>query len=108
MMPEDMSVFFDDGDFAVPVTRQRTAVADLALSGIPGVVDQEAMQGRVMTAQYELRFARADVAEGDTLVFAEDVMAGAAVVIRAGNYFVLRLDIDNDGSEMCAYLSDTA
>jgi hypothetical protein len=92
-MTEDLSVFFDAVDFAVPVIRQRTSAADLAFNGIVGTADEEALQGNVMAAQRQVHFASADVVEGDTLVI-------AAVPAR-----VLRVDRINDGAEMCAYLS---
>lgn len=103
-MIEDLSVFFDAEDFVVPAVRQRVAVADLPVAVIAGMADQEALQGHVMAAQFEARFAAADVLQGDSLVFASDVTAGCTVVIPAGEYRVLRVDRDNDGAEMCAWL----
>ena len=92
-MVEDLSVFFDLDGGAVPVIRQRPAVADLPFNGIVSVSDREEAQSHYMADQIELRFARADIDEGDTLV------------IDGVPYRVLRTDHENDGNEMCAYLS---
>ena len=92
-MTEDLSVFFDAADFGVTVIRQRPAALPLAFNAIVGIADQETMQGHVVAAQQEARFASADVVQGDTLV------------VSGTPFRVLRVDRANDGAEMLAYLS---
>lgn len=95
-LAEDMSVFFDVDGFALPVTRQRPAAADLAFAGILGTFDEDALQGHVLAAHTQLCFAAADVAEGDTLLIA------------AAAYTVLRVERIVDGAEMLAWLAPAA
>ena len=94
-MDEDLSVFFDTDDFAVAVIRQRPEVPDLAFNGIVGRADQQALDSHAMARKHELRFPAADVIERDTLV------------IGGTSYRVLAdPELENDGAEMCAYLTD--
>lgn len=94
-MLEDLSVFFDADDFAVPVIRQRSDAEDIGFDGILGSADVEAMQGNAMAAKHELLFASNDVVEGDTLLIGGTPYRVLADPVRG-----------NDGAEMRAYLTD--
>jgi hypothetical protein len=93
-MAEDVDVFFDEDDFAVPVVRQRAGLPDSQpFSGIFGESVDEALEGYAVAVRRELRFARTDVREGDVLV-----VGGIA-------WRVMRVGPVNDGTEMLAFLA---
>jgi hypothetical protein len=54
--PDDLAVFYDLDEFALSATRARSGVASVTFAAIPGVVDNEALEGHVMAARRRLAF----------------------------------------------------
>ena len=93
-MLDDIEVFFDPDDFARTVVRQRGAADDIEFLCIVGTADVEALDGNAIAVERKVQFPVNDVLEGDVLVI--DLVP----------FRVLRVDLENDGAEMCAYLTD--
>jgi len=65
----DLANVFFSTDFAAPFTRQRPGADGVTVMVILGAVDQEALDGRVMSAVRTARFAGGqDVQSGDSLI----------------------------------------
>lgn len=82
-LADDLSSVFFSADFATPFTRQRPAASDVTVMAIIGAVDQEALEGRTMSAVRTAHFAAGqDVCAGDKLLAQQaagaDVPAGTA------------------------------
>ena len=68
-LEEDMTTVFYGPDFANTFTRQRPAAADVDVTVIFGVVDEEALDGRSMAATRKVQMpATQDVRADDVLV----------------------------------------
>lgn len=97
----DLNAFFDATEFAVTVTRTRLLAADVTFTAIPGLADDEALDGRVVAPMRQIAYATGpDVIEGDTVTL---VGTGAAAVFN-GSYRVRDPRRVNDGAESRAYL----
>lgn len=101
---DDMHSVFFGGDFAATFERQRAGVAVQAVRGILGVLDDEALDGRVIAAARVLRLpAGSDLRAGDLL---QTQQAQPALGVAAGALFkVLEPPLRvNDGAELEALL----
>ena len=69
-MTEDLSVFFNTAEFAHVCTLQRSGEPDVPFNAIFGVVDQTALQGYAITAEYELSYPTnaVQLLEGDNVL----------------------------------------
>lgn len=107
-LEEDMATVFYGPDFATTFTRQRPMVADVDVTAIFGVVDEEALEGRAMAATRKVQMpVTQDVRADDVLVAKEAI---SALNIAAGARFRV-LDNPqrvNDGMEMEALLGSVS
>ena len=79
----DLQTVFFSADFATPFIRRRPAAADVTVALILGAVDEEALDGRALSAVRVAHFAAGqDVRADDKLVASQaagpDVPAGTA------------------------------
>lgn len=95
MIGDDLTPFFVEGEFAVPVVRRRASVPDVPFSGILTTTDEEALQGYAMTADHRLSYPTDSI----------DLTAGDEVVVNGEAYLVRRTDRVNDGMETEAVIS---
>lgn len=95
MIGEDLTPFYVEGEFAVPVVRRRVSVPDATFTGILTTTDEEALQGYAMTADHRLSYPTGSI----------DLTAGDAVVVNGVTYTVRRTDRVNDGLETEAVIS---
>lgn len=98
MIDDDLALYFDAADFAVPCVRQRPATADLSFAGIVSAVDEDMLQGHVSAAERRLRCAATvELLEGD-------------VIVASGtdSYRVLAVRLVVDGREADALLAKVA
>lgn len=98
MISEDMAVFFDLGEWAVQVTRQRAGLPDVQFAAIVATADEQAFDGHATSGRTSVHYAAAaaDVLQGDTL------QSGAA------QYVVLEVLRVNDGRECLAIVREVA
>jgi hypothetical protein len=97
----DLADFFDVTEFAVTVTRSRLLADDVTFTAIPGAVDQEALDGRVVAPMRQIAYATGpDVIDGDIVTLTG---TGAAAVFN-GSYRVHQPERVNDGAESRAFL----
>lgn len=95
MIGEDLTPFFVEGEFAVPVLRRRASVPDVAFSGILTTTDEEALQGYAITADHRLSYPTGSI----------DLASGDEVVVNGETFLVRRTDRVNDGLETEAVIS---
>lgn len=109
----DLDVFYGP-PFGVGCARRRSAVDDIPFRGILGSVDELALEGYAVTAEYGLRYptAEVDLDEGDRVLVGCNVDADGAVVLVAGiaqggTAYKVRTEPRriNDGAETAAILS---
>ena len=98
----DLAAVFFGPDFAAPYTRRRPAAPDVTIMVATGAVDEQALDGRAMSAVRVAHFAAGqDVRADDKLIAQQDsadVPAGTA-------YRVLEMPRRiNDGLELQALL----
>lgn len=95
MIGEDLTPFYVEGEFAVPVLRRRASVPDVAFSGILTTTDEEALQGYAITADHRLSYPTGSI----------DLASGDEVVVNGETFVVRRTDRVNDGLETEAVIS---
>lgn len=95
MIGEDLTPFYVEGEFAVPVLRRRASVPDVAFSGILTTTDEEALQGYAITADHRLSYPTGSI----------DLVSGDEVVVNGETFLVRRTDRVNDGLETEAVIS---
>lgn len=95
MIGEDLTPFFVEGEFAVPVVRRRASVPDVAFTGILTTTDEEALQGYAITADHRLSYPTGSI----------DLSSGDEVVVSGETFLVRRTDRVNDGLESEAVIS---
>lgn len=95
MIGEDLTPFYVEGEFAVPVVRRRASVPDVAFTGILTTTDEEALQGYAITADHRLSYPTGSI----------DVVSGDEVVVSGVTYVVRSTDRVNDGLETEAVIS---
>ena len=101
---EDMAEVFFSDDFATRFERVRAAAAPLAVAGILGIADEEALEGRVIATVRVLRLpAACDVRVGDVLV-ALDSMPSQGIEVGARFKVLEPPQRVIDGAEMDALL----
>lgn len=100
-MDDDLSAFFDLADFAVLATRSRLLAADVTFNAIPGLADQDALDGHAIAPLRQIAFATGpDVIDGDSITL---VGTGARAAFN-GTYRARRVERVNDGLESRAIL----
>lgn len=95
MIGEDLSPFYVEGEFAVPVVRRRASVPDVAFTGIVTTTDEDALQGYAITADHRLSYPTGSI----------DLASGDEVVVNGETFLVRRTDRVNDGLETEAVIS---
>lgn len=104
---EDEAGVFYGPDFALRLMWQRAGVTMGQVSGILGLADEEALDGRAMAAQRVLCLPRCDIRPDDTLIADVDWPESG---LSAGDRFVV-LDAPqrlNDGLDMQLLLGSAA
>lgn len=105
---DDMTTVFFGSDFAARFRRHRAGAAPKDVVGILGIVDEEALEGRVMTASRALRSpAICDVRADDVLEVLDEM---PSMGIQTGTRFRV-LDQPkrvNDGEEIEALLGSVS
>lgn len=107
-LEEDMATVFYGSDFATTFTRQRPSVADVDVTAIFGVVDEEALEGRAMAATRKVQMPVTQDVRADDVLVAKAAIP--ALNIAAGARFRV-LDNPqrvNDGMEMEALLGSVS
>lgn len=107
-LEEDMATVFYGSDFAATFTRQRPSVADVDVTAIFGVVDEEALEGRAMAATRKVQMPVTQDVRADDVLVAKAAIP--ALNIAAGARFRV-LDNPqrvNDGMEMEALLGSVS
>lgn len=100
--PDDLAVFYDLDEFALSATRTRPGVDAVTFAAIPGVVDDEALEGHVMAARRRLAFVTGhDVIDGDTVT----LVGTGALATYNGQYRVIDPKRVNDGLETVCHLA---
>lgn len=102
-LADDLRDVFFGADFAVPFTRRRLAADDVTVQLILGTVDDEALDGRAMSAVRVAHFAAGQDVRADDKLLAQqavgpDVPAGTAYRVLDTPRRV------NDGLELSALL----
>lgn len=77
-LASDLGVFFDPGVFAVECRRERDGTDEVLFAGITGVVDEEMLDGHVVSGARRLRYATEEV----------DLLGGDLVHVGAAAYRV--------------------
>lgn len=69
MFDDELSVFYDEDDFAVRCTRSRPGESDAQFAGILAVIDADQFDDRVTLGMHRLQYpaAAADLLTGDVL-----------------------------------------
>lgn len=106
MFDDEMSVFFDEDDFAVACTRQRPGETDVQFSGILSTLDAALFEGQATTGQHTLQYptTAVDMQAQDVLLTVRTTEAGT--VLPAQTWRVLRSpDQVVDGAESIVLLA---
>lgn len=74
MFAEDLSVFYNTAEFARPFTLWTGTQENVVFNAIFSVVDEDALQGYAVTAQYQLHYptSAATLKKGDVLIDGAD------------------------------------
>lgn len=96
---EDLDVFYDVDDFALPCVRTRPGEPDVSFAGILGVADQDGFGGQFTAGAHLLQYptAAAELRQGDLV----QTPQGTFKVLRNPERVV-------DGAESQAWLSPEA
>ena len=106
MFDDDLSVFYDEDDFAVACTRQRPGEDDVPFSGILATLDAALFEGQATSGQHTLQYptTAVDMQAQDVLRTVRTNSAGT--VLPAEVWRVLRSpDRVTDGAESIVLLA---
>lgn len=107
-LEEDMASVFYGSDFATTFTRQRPSAADVNVTVIFGVLDEEALDGRAIAATRSVRMpATQDVCADDVLVATQSIQ-GQNITTGARFRVLDNPQRVNDGMEMEALLGSVS
>ena len=103
-LEEDMATVFYGPDFATTFMRQRPSVADVDVTAIFGVVDEEAMDGRAMAATRKVQMPVTQDVRADDVLVAKEAIPALGISVGARFRVLDNPQRVNDGMEMEALL----
>lgn len=107
-LEEDMASVFYGSDFASTFTRHRPSVADVDVTVIFGVVDEEALDGRAMAATRKVQMSATQDVRADDMLVAKDAIPGHHIAAGARFRVLDNPQRVNDGAEMEALLGSVS
>lgn len=107
-LEEDMATVFYGADFATTFTRQRLAVADVDVTVIFGVVDEEALDGRAMAATRKVQMPVTQDVRADDVLVAKEAIPALTIAVGARFRVLDNPQRVNDGMEMEALLGSVS
>ena len=107
-LEEDMVSVFYGPDFATTFTRQRPLVADVDVVLIFGVVDEEALDGRVMAASRKVQMPVTQDVRADDVLVAKQAIPALGIAVGARFRVLDNPQRVNDGAEMEALLGSVS
>ena len=103
-LEEDMTTVFYGPDFANTFTRQRPAAADVDVTVIFGVVDEEALDVRSMAATRKVQMPATQDVRADDVLVATQAIPGQGIAVGARFRVLDNPQRVTDGMEMEALL----